>query len=191
MSDNTNNNIVSIDTAKSSKRSLDSILDKIDQFSLPPSHQPANSKSTVVFKHVDVSHVIIPNNVPVVNSTVIDDDTQHAREHLYGVLDKTAGSIDMLMEIVKETQSPRTFEVMGQLLKIQSDTAQQLLKLQKDRRDLNVDPKTSGVGTIITGNTTYVANAIFTGTNSQLLDLIQKNDDRDKIIEHEDDLQKS
>lgn len=189
MSDNTNNNIVSITTGKDKKRNLDNILDKIEAFSLPPSHQPANNKS--VFKQVDVSHIVIPNNVPVVNDTVINDDTQHAREHLYGVLDKTSGSIDILMEIVKETQSPRTFEVMGQLLKIQADTAQQLLKLQKDRRDLNVDPKLSGVGTLITGNTTYVANAIFTGTNSQLLDLIQKNEDRGKIIEHEDDLQKS
>lgn len=102
-------------------------------------------------------------------ATQIDNDSEFARDNLYDVIAKTNESIANLMIIATQAQSPRHYEVLNMLLNTQRETAAQLLKLQADRQKL------AGKGAAVVGapqGNVHIANAVFVGTNAQLLDLI-------------------
>lgn len=110
---------------------------------------------------------VAPLPVPVSNTgDVINDDAENARNHLYDVLSKTTTAIGELAVVAQQSQSARSYEVLNQLLKTQSEVARELLKLQQDRQ------KVTGTAIKPSGNTN-IANAIFVGTNAELLDLIK------------------
>lgn len=98
----------------------------------------------------------------------IGNDAEYARDNLYDVINKSTLAIHNLMTVAQQSQSPRAFEVLNQLLNTQRETAAQLIKLHTDKQ------KAQGITNkpAIAGNTT-ISQAIFVGTNSQLLDLIK------------------
>jgi hypothetical protein len=99
----------------------------------------------------------------------IEDDADYARENTYDLVEKGAEAIDQIMEIARESQHPRAFEVLAQLLKTQSDNVDKLLKIQKERKELKKeDPAAPGSNTSITNNT------VFVGTPDELIRLIRK-----------------
>lgn len=107
-------------------------------------------------------------------ATQIDNDAEYARDNLYDVLQRTTSAIDELMMVAQQTQHPRSYEVLNQLLNTQRDTAALLLKLQGDRQKLN------GTGPAKGNTTIHAANAVFVGTNAQLLDLMKG---KDRVLE--------
>ena len=66
----------------------------------------------------------------------IENDADYARIQLYDLIERGSESIQDISNIAKESMHPRAFEVLGQLLKTQSDNIDKLLKLQKDKKDL-------------------------------------------------------
>jgi hypothetical protein len=96
----------------------------------------------------------------------ITDDFDFARQHILDVLKKTQEAIDELMQVAIQSQHPRSFEVLNQLLTTQREAGQQLLKLEHDRQ------KATGTLSSPKGNT-HIANAIFIGTTSELLDKLK------------------
>jgi len=120
-----------------------------------------------------ISHVC---KTDIVNS--LPNDTQYARENLYDVIESTARAIDKMNHMIDESPTARNFEVLGQLLQRQAETSQQLLALQEKKVKLAE----------ITGQTgpknVSIANAVFVGTNAELLDMLKGKSH--KVIEHED-----
>lgn len=124
----------------------------------------------------------IVNAVPV---NQLEDDTQAARENILDVMQKTSDAVTLLAEIAKDSQHPRAFEVLGQLLKVQSEASDQLLKAHKMRKDINTDTYGDGSGSAAPASSgVSIDKAIFVGTNAELLDLIKGKSH--KIIEHDD-----
>jgi len=123
--------------------------------------------------------------VPLANTNDhMADDVEYALQNIHDVIQKTTTAIDQLMDISEQSQHPRSYEVLSQLLKQQADAAEQLLNIHKRRKDLNkIDAPANGTPQSQT-NQTYIANAIFTGTNAELLDLIKGKSHH--IIEHDD-----
>ena len=50
-------------------------------------------------------------------------------------------TLNGIMELAEETQSPRAYEVAGQLLKSVADTTDKFLNLQKDLKDIKEEKK--------------------------------------------------
>lgn len=113
--------------------------------------------------------------IPVSTGDIVEDDAAFARESIYTVLEKGTEAINFTMNILKETQHPRCVEVLGQLLKIQSDNVDKLLKIQKDKKDIN-----DGEGK--TGDVNIEGNAIFVGSTHDLLKMI-KNEQAKQIVD--------
>jgi len=111
----------------------------------------------------------IVKDKPVVVTPEGDDvetDFETGRGELYRLLEKGNEAIDGILSLAKEGEHPRAYEVAGQLIKTQSELAQNLLDLQdklKKIKDVKGDsPKN-------------VTNALFVGSTTELQKMIKNN----------------
>ena len=65
-----------------------------------------------------------------------EDDYQLARSTLRNLIYKSENTLDDMIELAKNSEHPRTYEVAGQLIKTVSDVAKDLIELQKKVKDL-------------------------------------------------------
>ena len=106
---------------------------------------------------------VAPQNVDV------DTDFDKGRGELYKLLEKGNEAIDGILSLAKEGEHPRAYEVAGQLIKTQSEVAQNLLDLQGTLKKLKEEK----------GNVPKnVTNALFVGSTTELQKLIKKNKDK-------------
>ena len=98
-----------------------------------------------------------------------DTDFETGRGELYKLLEKGNEAIDGILNLAKEGEHPRAYEVAGQLIKTQSEVAQNLLdlrdKLKKIKDVKELGPKN-------------VTNALFVGSTTELQKVIKKNKDK-------------
>ena len=101
--------------------------------------------------------------VPEDNDPEIDFET--GRKNLYNLLDKGNEAIDGILNLAKEGEHPRAYEVAGQLIKTVSEVSQNLLDLQdklKKVKDIpDIGPKN-------------VTNALFVGSTTELQKMLKK-----------------
>jgi hypothetical protein len=95
-----------------------------------------------------------------VNSS-IDDDAEYARQNLRTLIQKGNDAADHIVEIAKQSEHPRAFEVAAGLLKNLADMNKDLLEIQKRKQDLQ--PKQ------ITQQNINVDKAVFIGSTSELI----------------------
>lgn len=82
-----------------------------------------------------------PETLEKIEQAPIEDDADHARETLRTLIDKGNEAIDGILHIAKNSDHPRAYEVAGQLIKTVSDTAKDLLEVQKRKKDLQKEEK--------------------------------------------------
>ena len=96
----------------------------------------------------------------------IRKDYEYTRANVYSIIEKGQQAINQVLDLASETESPRAYEVVGQLIKNVSDATDKLLELQKKLKDLD-DPKTSSK------SSTNVTNALFVGSTAELSKLFK------------------
>jgi hypothetical protein len=98
---------------------------------------------------------------------VVEDDAQHARETLRNLIDKGNEAIDGILHIAKNSDHPRAYEVAGQLIKTVSDTAKDLLEIQKRKKDLEKEdkPKIQTQNNLFVGSTHELLKAMNQANN--------------------------
>ena len=106
---------------------------------------------------------VAPENVDV------DTDFDTGRNELYKLLEKGNEAIEGILSLAKEGEHPRAYEVAGQLIKGQSEIAQNLLDLQDKLKKIK-DVKELGPKN--------VTNALFVGSTTELQKMIKKNKDK-------------
>ena len=107
---------------------------------------------------------------PVAPENAEDDtDFDTGRNELYKMLEKGNTAIDGILNLAKEGEHPRAYEVAGQLIKTQSEIAQNLLDLQDKLKKIK-DVKELGPKN--------VTNALFVGSTTELQKMIKKNKDK-------------
>jgi len=99
----------------------------------------------------------------------VDTDFDTGRNELYKMLEKGNTAIDGILNLAKEGEHPRAYEVAGQLIKTQSEIAQNLLDLQDKLKKIK-DVKELGPKN--------VTNALFVGSTTELQKMIKKNQDK-------------
>jgi hypothetical protein len=96
------------------------------------------------------------------------DDADYARRNLYSLIEKGNDTIENISDIARESMHPRAFEVLGQLMKTQSENLDKLLKLQKDKKDL-LKKQDAAVGDNPASPSISVDKAVFIGSTAELL----------------------
>ena len=97
------------------------------------------------------------------------EDYEKSRENLYQLLDTGKDAVEGILEVAKETDHPRAYEVVGQLLKTVTDSNIQLLEIQQKRIDIeNAEVKQGD---------TNIQNALFIGSTADLQKLMKDRDE--------------
>ena len=129
-----------------------------------------NVSGDIVPKSVDVDiekSEIEPT--PIVEnkrSTDIQRDYEYARGTIYSLLEKGQEAINGALELAQETESARAYEVAGQIIKSVSDTADKLMNLHKDIKEVETDKAK--------GPTNVTNNALFIGSTAELSKLLKQ-----------------
>ena len=98
-----------------------------------------------------------------------DTDFRYARENMYHIIERGRDAMDELLEIAKAEESPRAFEVFGQLLKNMTDTQEKLMELHRKKQIIENNGERQEVT-----KAQNVTNAIFVGSTAELLKLVKK-----------------
>ena len=101
------------------------------------------------------------------NKPDIDSDYDYSRENYYNLIEKGQEAIEGILEIAKESQHPRAYEVAGQLIANVAGTVDKLQDLQKKLKELKNLPKTASP---------QIKNALFVGSTKDLQQLLKKNE---------------
>jgi Terminase DNA packaging enzyme len=115
----------------------------------------------------------------------VEEDSDLARTTIREMIGKNNTAIDQLLDISRESMSPRAYEVLAGLIRHNADISEKLLKLHNDKtivanNTINLARNKNaflGVNTASTGNTTNIVNidkAVFTGSTAELLELVRK-----------------
>ena len=96
----------------------------------------------------------------------IKKDYEYTRANLYSLIEKGQEAINGIMELAGESDSPRAYEVAGQLIKSVGDVTDKLIDLQKKLKEVEEDTSKT------TNNVTN--NAVFVGSTSELSKLLKQ-----------------
>jgi hypothetical protein len=100
----------------------------------------------------------------------IDVDYQYSRENFYNLIERGQDAITGILDLAKEQEHPRTYEVAGQLIKTVSEVTERLADLQEKMKKLKEVPKEGP---------SSVTNALFVGSTMELQALLKdKTNDR-------------
>ena len=100
-----------------------------------------------------------------------EEDYAYSREKIKDLIQKAEEAIENMMVLSSETEHPRAFEVLAGMFKTTTDMMDQLITLQKKRKELT---QSEGQKPGTSGNTTN--NAIFVGATTELQKFLNNND---------------
>ena len=103
----------------------------------------------------------------------INTDYDYSRESYYNLIEKGQEAIQGILDIAKEGQHPRAYEVAGQLIGQVATTVDKLQDLQKKLKDLKELPKSASP---------QIKNALFVGSTAELQKMLKKKDDDDTKV---------
>ena len=94
---------------------------------------------------------------------ILESDKTHTRNTVYDLIQLGSDAAYEMLDIARETQKARDFEVVGKLLKAVGDLSDKLLDNQRKIKD--IETVSSDTSKITTNNTT---NALFVGSTAEL-----------------------
>ena len=98
----------------------------------------------------------------------VDNDYKYSRENYYNLIERGQEAIEGILDIAREGQHPRAYEVAGQLIGQVGQTVDKLQDLQKKLKDLKELPKTANQN---------IKNALFVGSTAELQKMLKKDED--------------
>lgn len=142
--------------------------------------QDKTSKYDGIEEALEVETSIVPNEpapiqqpAPTMSSKdQIVKDYEYTRGNLYSLIEKGQEAVDGILELSQQTDSPRAFEVAGNLIKNVADATDKLIDLQKKMQELEEGPK-GAAQTNVTNNTMFVGS---TADLAKFLKQQKKND---------------
>jgi hypothetical protein len=98
-----------------------------------------------------------------------ENDVEYSRQKMKELIDLSSEAINNMMSLAVETEHPRAFEVLSNMIKQSSDMSQDLIKLQKTRKDITQTKDDNE-----RNNTTN--NSIFVGSTRELQKFLKERD---------------
>ena len=116
--------------------------------------------------NTDYVPVVREEDKPVVihQSESENPDAEYSRSNYYNLIEKGNEALDGILEVAKESQHPRAYEVAANMIKNLSDVTEKLMILQKQQKELNPQKAEQQGPTNIN-----VDKAVFVGSTAELL----------------------
>ena len=114
--------------------------------------------------------VEVEKNLPTVlqnkdKSQEQNSDYKYSREVFYGLVERGQDAIEGILDIARESEHPRVYEVAGQLIKTVGETTEKLIDLQAKMKELDKDESLPN----------KVQNNLFVGSSTELQKLLKRN----------------
>ena len=94
----------------------------------------------------------------------VDADYKYQRENFYNLVERGQDAIEGILEIAKESEHPRTYEVAGNLIKQVAEVTEKLGELQEKMKRLKEVPNSAPKN---------VTNALFVGSTAELQKMLK------------------
>jgi|TARA_B100001094_G_scaffold313364_1_gene351081 hypothetical protein len=105
----------------------------------------------------------------------IENDYDFHRHNLHDLVEKGQDTLNNLIELAKQSEHPRAYEVVGQLMKTTGDLTKDLIELQVTMNKIQ-NTKEGGPSKVVNNN------AVFVGNTNDLLEVIKG---KNRVIDHE------
>jgi len=117
---------------------------------------------------IQQNNVTVPKKIPKSNEDDIENDYKYQRENFYGLVERGQDAIDGILELAKEGEHPRAYEVAGNLIKQVAEVTEKLGDLQEKMRKLKEVPNSAPKN---------VTNALFVGSTAELQKMLKGKSD--------------
>ena len=113
-------------------------------------------------KSEPVQKKVIPR--PKEDNEDIENDYKYQRENFYNLVEKGTDAIEGILEIARESEHPRTYEVAGNLIKQVAEVTEKLGDLQEKMKKLKEVPNNAPKS---------VTNALYVGSTAELQKMLK------------------
>ena len=144
------------------KESMDSIDKALGVFELDPVEKAIKEHSISIPKSTRLPR-------PVDAEADVDSDYQYQRENLYNLIERGQDAIDGILELAKEGEHPRAYEVALNGIKQVADVTDKLIDLQDKMKKLKEVPGSNAPKN--------VTNALFVGSTAELQKMLKGKSD--------------
>jgi len=113
--------------------------------------------------------VEVEKNLPILSKSMHskqeeqNSDYKYSREVFYGLVERGQDAIEGILDIARESEHPRVYEVAGQLIKTVGETTEKLIDLQAKVKQLDKDESIPD----------KVQNNLFVGSSTELQRLLK------------------
>ena len=101
----------------------------------------------------------------LISDNDIDDDYKYQRDNFYRLVQQGSDAIEGILELAKEGEHPRAYEVAGNLIKQVSEVTEKLGDLQEKMKKLKEVPNNAPKN---------VTNALFVGSTAELQKMLKE-----------------
>ena len=129
-------------------KTVDTKLDEVFEIA------PTSKNEPVVYKTPEVN-----------GDDGIDTDFQYARENIYNVIERGSDAMEGLLEVARETEHPRAYEVVGQLVDKLTNANKELMGLHKTKKSMSDE---------VVRSPQNVTNALFVGSTADLQKMLKQ-----------------
>ena len=109
-------------------------------------------------------------NKQISDNEQVDADLKYVRENLYDLISSGSTAIDQMMAIADQSQHPRAYEVLSNMIRQMVETNKDLLDMHEKKKKIS-DKKEEQSST--------VNNNLFVGSTKDVLELIQKSNENE------------
>ena len=110
-------------------------------------------------------------------NTKIESDYEVVRRNLHDLVGQGDEAIELMMELARESEHPRAFEVLGQLIKQNAEIGEKSLKLHKRKKDQDKSDEPKQI--THKGDT----NNVFIGSTAELQKMLRQENVIDSTVE--------
>lgn len=114
----------------------------------------------------EVIDVTPSSQVVTNNEEELKTDVRKVRTNLYGIVEQGNTALELALEVARQSEHPRAFEVVGGLLKHLADINHQIIDLHSKEKKISEKEKDDSKS--VTNNT------LFIGSTDELLSLIKE-----------------
>ena len=107
----------------------------------------------------------------------VENDFEYSKRTYYDLIEKGQGAIDDMVDVARNLEHPRAYEVLSGMIKNVSDVNDKLMDLNKKKKDFYKNDTKQ-----IEGNNT-TNNNLFVGSTTDLQRMLKNVSDNDNVID--------
>ena len=104
----------------------------------------------------------------------VSDDYNYSRQTYYDLIEKGKESLDLMIEVARESEHPRAFEVLSGMIKNVSDVNDKLMDLNKKNKDISAEDIKKIEKT---------TNNLFVGSTAELQRMLQDDETMSNVVD--------